>query len=280
MPRTNVVLRQKPLRTDAEPFLKWAGGKRRILPQLLPLLPEKVDGYVEPFLGGGAMFFALQPDGAVLSDVNSDLINLYEVVRDQVEALISDLGRHRYEKNYYYRMRGEDPEELSPLGRASRMLYLNRTCFNGLYRVNRRGQFNVPFGRYSNPTICASERLRAVSDVLHETTIVNAGYAQVLESISPETFVYLDPPYQPLPRTANFTSYTADSFTEEDQATLAKTVADLDGRGVKWMLSNSDTPLIRELYKAFRIDVVMAPRAISRSAQGRQAVQEVVVRNY
>ena len=279
MPSTDLG-RARPLVEEARPVLKWAGGKSRLLTQLSPLLPTRMGRYFEPFLGGGAMFFHLQPLGAVVSDLNEDLVNLYRCVRDDVDALVADLGRHPYEKDYYYAMRAQDPATLSPVARASRMMYLNRTCFNGLYRVNRRGAFNVPFGRYSNPTICNEARLRAVSGVLDGTDIRHGSYADAVREARAGDFVYFDPPYQPLTATANFTSYTKAAFGETEQAELAETFAELDRRGVRCMLSNSYTPLICELYANFRIDTVVAPRAIARTVEGRAPVLEVVVRNY
>ena len=277
---TTLLGRERPLVEDARPVVKWAGGKSRLLSQLAPLLPTRMGRYHEPFLGGGALFFHLQPLGAVVSDLNEDLVNLYHCIRDDVESLIADLERHPYEKDYYYAMRALDPSSLSSVARASRMLYLNRTCFNGLYRVNRRGGFNVPFGRYSNPRICNEDRLKAVSLVLADADIRHGSYAQAVEEARAGDFVYFDPPYQPLTSTANFTSYTASDFGEQDQAELAETFARLDRRGVRCMLSNSYTPLICELYADFRIDTVLAPRAISRTVEGRAPVLEVVVRNY
>ncbi len=262
------------------PFLKWAGGKKRILPHLLQRLPEHFGGYFEPFIGGGALFFRLIPGAALVSDINAELVNVYRTVRDSVDHLIEDLGRHRYEKNYYYAMRARDPEQMSGLNRASRMIYLNRTCFNGLYRVNRRGQFNVPFGRYKNPTICPADKLRAASRVLQDIEIRCQDYSATVAPARSGDFVYFDPPYQPISRTANFTSYTKGAFDEGEQARLAQTFRDLDGRGVGCMLSNSDTPLVHELYAGFRIELIDAPRAISRNANGRRSVREVIVRNY
>lgn len=277
---TTLIGRQSPLVEEARPVVKWAGGKTRLLTQLEPLLPTRMGRYFEPFFGGGAMFFHLQPLGAVVSDLNEELVNLYRCIRDDVEALVVDLKRHPYDKDYYYAMRAKDPTTLSSISRASRMLYLNRTCFNGLYRVNRRGAFNVPFGKYTNPTICHEDRLRAVSEVLETTDIRHGSYAQALDEARAGDFVYFDPPYQPLTPTANFTSYTKSDFGEAEQAELAATFAKLDGRGVRCMLSNSYTPLICELYADFRIDTVLAPRAIARTVEGRAPVLEVVVRNY
>jgi len=267
-------------KAPVSPILKWAGGKTRLMSELISRLPESWEGYYEPFVGGGALFFRMGPTPARISDLNMELVNVYTVTRDRVNALIAALQGLEYDRDTYYGMRGLDPESLDPVARAARMIYLNRTCFNGLYRVNRRGQFNVPMGRYRDPVICQTERLLKASARLQQADIVHAGYADAVSDASEGDFIYFDPPYQPLTSTANFTSYTAGAFDEDDQATLAKTFTELGERGVKCMLSNSDTPLIRELYSEHHIDQVMAPRAISRTASGRTAVAEVIVRNY
>ena len=255
-------------------------GPLGLVPQLLPLFPGTWGRYYEPFLGGAAMFLALQPGGAVLTDINADLVTLYQVVQDDVDALISDLARHRYEKNYYYAVRAQDPARLDRVQRASRTLYLNRTCFNGLYRVNRRGEFNVPFGRYTNPTIIAADRLRAVAEALAGCTVAHVDYATATASATRGDLVYFDPPYFPLTRTSNFTSYTQNAFGPDDQRRLAEVFDDLTGRGVACVQSNSDTPFIRDLYAHHRIDTVTAHRAISRDPSTRGTVTEVVIRNY
>jgi len=265
---------------DAEPIVKWAGGKSRLLPELLSRLPESFGRYYEPFLGGAALFMRLQPGGAVLTDVNAELIHLYRVVRDEVDALIADLARHRYEANYYYAVRAQDPLRLDDVARASRTLFLNKTCFNGLYRVNRRGQFNVPMGRYRNPTIGDPDRLRAVSAALRACRVACEDYETATSTAVPGDLVYFDPPYFPLTRTANFTSYTRDAFGAADQERLARVFDDLTARGVRCLLSNSDTPFIRELYGHHTVDIVQAPRAISRDPAGRRMVSEVLVRNF
>jgi DNA adenine methylase len=280
MSLTYRVLRKQEFRDDARPVLKWAGGKGRLLAQLEPLLPDEIQRYHEPFFGGGALYFRIQPDEAFLSDLNDELVCVYSVVRDQTDALIEALHGHRYEKNHYYRVRATDPDTLSYVERAARTIYLNRTCFNGLYRVNRRGHFNVPMGRYSNPEICQERRLRAASSVLATANIEERDYRKVLDAVETGDFVYFDPPYHPISKTANFTAYTSQSFTEDNQAELADVFAELDRKGVRCMLSNSDTPFIRGLFDAFRTDTVLAPRAISRKSSGRKAVNEVVVRNY
>ncbi len=271
---------ERPRYEDAAPVLKWAGGKTRLLPELISRLPDGWERYLEPFFGGGALFFRLQPSEALISDVNEELVNVYEQVRDHVDELIENLQHHLYEKAYYYRMRGADPARMTPLARASRTIYLNRTCFNGLYRVNRRGRFNVPIGRYKNPVICQEARLRACSALLKHTDLRRADYLDTIAGARAGDFIYLDPPYQPLSPTSSFTSYTAGAFTEEDQARLAEAVHGLADRGVRCMVSNSDTPLIRELYEGLRVDVVLCARAISRVASGRGPVREVIVRNY
>lgn len=267
----------------AEPILKWAGGKSRLMPELVRRLPSATQWtgrYFEPFIGGAAVFLHLQPRGAVLSDVNPELVHLYTTVRDDVEALIEDLGRHTYERQYYYGVRALDPATLPPIERASRMMFLNRTCFNGLWRVNRRGQFNVPFGRYTNPTLCPEDRLRAMSRALHDTEIRHTDFAGAVAGARRGDFVYFDPPYVPLTRTASFTSYTAEAFGLADQERLATLFTALGRRGVRCMLSNSDTPLVRELYAGHRIDQVLAPRAISRDPENRHPVSELIIMNY
>lgn len=264
----------------ASPVLKWAGGKTRLMKELVSRLPERWTGYYEPFVGGGALFFHLGTTPSRISDLNEELINVYTAVRDRVDALMGALQSLTYDRESYYGMRGLDPDTLDPIERAARIIYLNRTCFNGLYRVNRRGQFNVPMGRYRDPVICQTDRLLQASARLEGVEIVHAGYAEAVSGTIEGDFVYFDPPYQPLSATANFTSYTAGAFDENDQAELAAIFTALGERGVQCLLSNSDTPLIRDLYAGHRIDQVMAPRAISRTAGGRAAVAEVLVRNY
>jgi len=269
-----------PARRKPRPIVKWAGGKTRLLDDLSARMPDTFGRYFEPFFGGGAVFFNLEPEQATLSDINGELVLLYRCVRDDLESLIVELQRHPYEKDHYYWMRSLDPETLSSIQRAARTLYLNRTCFNGLYRVNRRGQFNVPMGRYSNPKICDPDKLGRAAEALADTDLEHAGFEEMMKRPVAGDLVYFDPPYQPLSKTANFTSYTAGAFGEDDQARLAATFADLTKRGVRCLLSNSDTPLIQELYASYQVDIVLAPRVISRKASGRRPVREVIVRNY
>ena len=283
-PARPVVLREVPRESrSCEPVLKWAGGKARLLPEIVKRLPSRklwTGGYFEPFVGGAAVFFHLVPAHARLSDWNPELVHLYTVIRDDVEGLIADLGRHMHDRTYYYAVRAIDPETLSPIERASRTIFLNRTCFNGLYRVNQRGLFNVPFGKYDNPTLCPTDRLRAAAKALEGVSIAQGDFEAAVAEAKRGDFVYFDPPYVPLTPTASFTNYTSSSFGVEAQRRLAQVFTDLGKRGVRCLLSNSDTPLVRELYAGHHIDGVLAPRAISRDGEGRKAVGEVLVRNY
>jgi DNA adenine methylase len=274
---------QAPERPPVEPVLKWAGGKTRLLPELVSRLPKTAPRsarYFEPFSGGAALFFHLRPSRASLTDFNPELIHLYSVIRDDVESLIEDLSRHTHERTYYYQVRALDPETLPPIERASRMVFLNRTCFNGLWRVNRDGRFNVPFGSYQNPTLCPADRLRAASLALQDVSIEVSDFEAAVSTARKGDFVYFDPPYVPLTPTASFTSYTGVGFGAPEQQRLADLFTELTSRGVRCMLSNSDTPLVRALYASHHIDRVVAPRSISRDASKREPVGEVIVRNY
>jgi DNA adenine methylase len=264
-----------------EPFLKWAGGKRQLLEQFERHFPPPgtYGVYHEPFLGGGAVFFHLRPARAVLSDLNSELVEAYQVVRDDVEEVIRRLRGYRNEEAFYYEMRGRDPQTLTPSERVARMLYLNRTCFNGLYRLNSSGRFNVPFGRYRLPRICRTANLRASSRALAGVELRVQPFEAVLECAQPGDFVYLDPPYQPLSRTASFTAYTRESFDEADQRRLAEVYRELDARGCRLMLSNSHTELVHELYRGFRIVTVQARRNINSRGAGRGPIDEALVLN-
>ncbi|MFO0714685.1 MAG: DNA adenine methylase [Sandaracinus sp.] len=269
------------------PFLKWVGGKGKLLTQLLPLLPPGVERmrHVEPFAGGAAMFFARRPERAVLCDFNRSLVDTYLAVRDDLESVIGELETlqmsHAAGSYYGVRDRYNGTRTQPRSERAAMFVYLNKTCFNGLHRVNRRGEFNVPEGRYKNPRILDEGGLRAASRALQRAEIKQAGFEAMLEYVRPGDFVYLDPPYEPVSETASFTAYAAgDGFSRADQTRLRDVVLELDRRGAKIMLSNSDVPFIRELYAKLRIDTVAAPRAINCDARGRGLVSEVVVRNY
>lgn len=280
------------LRLQATPFVKWAGGKGQLLEQFEPFFPARFHRYVEPFVGGGAVFFHIYnqgriDDGVILNDLNEELMTCYEVIRDQVDELIEELRRHeahKTDKSYFYEVRRWDRKpgfnERSSVERAARTIFLNRTCYNGLYRVNSRGQFNVPFGSYKNPTICDEDNLRAVSQVLQRVELRSEDFGRCVEWAGPGDFLYLDPPYHPLSETASFTSYTKDDFGEADQTRLATVFSQLDEMGCQVMLSNSYTPLIRELYDGYRQEVVTAIRAISCKGDGRGGIRELVVLNY
>lgn len=264
----------------ARPFVKWAGGKGKVIEVLKASMPSKFNAYHEPFLGGGALFFATAPSKAFLSDLNEELINAYLVVRDHCEALIESLRKHKNERAYYYMMRAMDPSTLDPVERASRFIYLNKTCYNGLYRVNRQGKFNVPFGRYKDPQYVDEAQLRLASKALQKASIEVSDFEVVLERAKPFDFVYFDPPYQPISKTSRFTSYTEKAFDEGEQRRLGKVFRELDKRGCFLMLSNSASPLVRELYQGFRIEVVTARRFINCRGDRRGAVEEVLVLNY
>lgn len=270
-------------RLAASPFVKWAGGKGQLLSQLDPFFPP--DGtyhrYFEPFLGGGAVFFHLQPQRAVLSDLNEELINAYEVIRDHLDELLASLSRHQPTEEHYYFVRNLQPSELTKVRRASRFIYLNKWCYNGLYRVNSKGQFNVPRGRYKTPPrVFDPANLKSVSQLLQHAHIGVESYDSALSKAGPGDFVYLDPPYQPLSATANFTRYTKDSFEESDQVQLAQALHDLDRRGARFLLNNHDTLLLRRLYQGFNLSVATANRMINSRADRRGGVAELIVTNY
>jgi DNA adenine methylase len=263
----------------ATPFLKWAGGKTALLPELLKHVPPRLRRYHEPFVGGGALFFAAAPRRAVLSDSNGELIHCWQQVRDDASGVLEGLAEHVYERTHFERVRALDPLRLAPAERAARFIYLNKTCFNGLWRVNRSGRFNVPFGRYRNPTFCDPALLIRASQALRGVEILRAPFEIALQRASPGDFVYLDPPYDPTSETASFTSYTPDPFRWEDQKRLGAACVALDRRGVRFLLSNSATPRIRHLYRGFEQRVVRAPRHISCKGVGRGRVEELLVFN-
>jgi DNA adenine methylase len=268
----------------ARPFLKWAGGKSQLMAQLQPLLPARpARRYFEPFVGSAALFFALRPEEATLSDVNAELVDCYRAVQTEVDGVIEALSAHRYEEQAYYRVREQDPAELSLGQRAARTIYLNKTGYNGLYRVNRAGRFNVPFGRYTNPGFASREsleNLRACSRALAGVRLIVRDFGEVERDAREGDLVYFDPPYVPLSDTSDFTAYVAGGFGPREQERLASVVHALTARGVLVMLSNSDTPVVRDLYARYRIDVVSAARSINSRASRRGKIAEVVVRNY
>ncbi len=264
----------------AKPFVKWAGGKGQILPELLPRMPARYGAYHEPFLGGGALFFATAPERSVLCDRNPLLVNAYTVVRDNPAALADSLAKHRTDRDYYYATRDLDPSLLDPVERASWFVFLNRTCYNGLFRVNRKGRFNVPYGRYRNPKILDRENLLAASNALKGADLLCGDFEEALAGAQKGDFVYLDPPYHPLGGSSDFTGYVEGGFGEAEQSRLADTFRDLTGRGVLAMLSNSDTAFVRSLYRGFRVETIQAKRPINCRGDRRGAVNEVIVRNY
>jgi len=267
--------------TKARPVLKWAGGKGRLLPELLKSVPDSFAAYHEPFVGGGALFFELANQGrlmtAYLSDVNPSLIDVYVGLRDCVDEVIALLRQHQHDKAYYYQLRALNPKHLSLPERAARVLYLNKTCYNGLYRENSAGQFNVPFGRYKNPVICDEPNLRAASRLLQGVSIERRHFSSVLDVARSGDFVYFDPPYHPLSPTSNFTSYDRNGFRVQDQAQLRDLFKALTDKGVYVLLSNSDTPLIRKLYRGYAVSRVFVPRAINSKGDSRGKVAEVIV---
>ncbi|BCL35256.1 DNA adenine methylase [Nostoc sp. MS1] len=275
------MVSQIPKETCPRPFLKWAGGKNRLIPQYLPYLPKNYQSYYEPFLGGGALFFYLQPKKSVLTDINSELITTYCCVRDRVEELISLLQEHKSKHNreYYYSIRGKTVD--NELEQAARFIYLNKTCYNGLYRVNSQGKFNVPVGNYKNPNICQEDLLRGASGLLSTSEIKQADFAEVLNNATnSDDFVFFDPPYYPISDTSYFTAYSSYSFSETQQIKLRDTFKELSERGVKVMLSNSDCNFIRTLYSSFNIHTISAARSINSNIQKRGKITEVLVTSY
>ena len=295
--------------TEAKPFLKWAGGKGQLLNQLGEYLPQQISEeaftYIEPFVGGGAMLFYMLQHfcnirKAVINDVNEDLILTYRIIKDDVEALITNLDK--YEKDYlaitdqegrsqiFYEVRERYNQHLGDsIERASQLIFLNKTCFNGLYRVNRRGQFNVPFGKYANPTICNAKLLKADSQLLQSAQVVisQGDYAQTVQHIDSLTFVYLDPPYRPLDATSSFTAYAKGDFNDDDQRALAAFCHQLSERGCFWMESNADCSaknpndtFFEDLYADYKIERVYASRFINANPEKRGKLTELLINNY
>jgi DNA adenine methylase len=269
-----------------QPVLKWVGGKRQLINEIRKYVPKKYSTYYEPFLGGGAVLFNLEPKKAVINDFNSELINVYNVIKDDVENLIEDLKTHEKSSEYFYKIRALDRTDrysnLSNLKKASRLIYLNKTCYNGLYRVNSAGQFNSPYGRYKNPNIVNEFVLRAVSNYLIENNIkiLNVDFEESLKNIRKGSFVYFDPPYDPVSDSSNFTGYTLTGFNKDDQIRLKKVCDKLNKKGIKFLLSNSKTKFITDLYAEYRIETISANRNINSVADKRGEVDEVLIRNY
>lgn len=274
-----------------QPFVKWVGGKRGLLSQITPLLPKEFNNYFEPFIGGGALFFELQKQGKLdgkkvyLFDINSELINTYNVVKNSPKQLISKLDdfKEKHSKEFYYDVRAWDREknflELDEITRATRFIYLNKTCFNGLYRVNRKNQNNVPMGSYENPKICDIDTIYSASYALQNVTILNISYKEVLKYTSKDDLIYFDPPYYPLTATSSFTSYSESEFLQKEQEELFEVFCELDKKGCLVVHSNSDTEFINELYRNYNIDKIQANRFINSKSSGRGKISEVLVRN-
>ncbi|MFA6430447.1 MAG: DNA adenine methylase [Candidatus Paceibacterota bacterium] len=283
------LIKEKP-----KPFVKWVGGKRQLLEQfkLMNLYPPekfdpKIGRYFEPFVGGGAVFFDLLPKKASLSDMNNELVITYNVIKNDVESLIKSLKKHKNTKEYFLDIRAKEVSNLTDVEIASRFIYLNRTCFNGLYRVNSHGGFNVPFAGNKNPLICDDINLRKISKALKYIEIKKQDYKEVLKKAKKGDFIYFDPPYYPINKTSSFTSYTKEAFLEKEQIELRDTFVELTKRGCFVMLSNSDTPFINKIYseikikgKLIRINKVFAGRAINSKGSGRGKITEVLITNY
>jgi DNA adenine methylase len=265
---------------EPRPFLKWAGGKHHLIPQYSPYFPAQgaYDTYCEPFLGGGAIFFHLRPKQAVLMDINPELVNVYQQVQKNVGDLIELLREHRdrHSSEHYYHVRACIP--VHPTERAARLIYLNKTCFNGLYRENSKGQFNVPMGRYKNPGIFDVALLRAASKSLQVAVIKVAPFEEILTiACSDRDFVYFDPPYHPISSTSNFTGYNRFAFTSADHTRLRDVFAELCDRGVHTLLSNSNCDFVQALYKTFKIENILATRSINSKAQRRGKITELLI---
>lgn len=268
------------------PFVKWAGGKRQLLPVIQKYLPKTFTTYYEPFVGGGALLFHLQPQKAVLNDFNEELVNVYRVIKENPQELVTDLKKHKNNAEYFYAIREldrkKDFKKLSNIERASRVIYLNKTCYNGLYRVNSAGEFNSPFGNYKNPNVANERTILAVSKYLNDNniTILRGDFADAVKNIKKNAFVYFDPPYHPLSASANFTGYVQGGFDEQEQIRLRDLCIELDTKGVKFLLSNSATSFTKELYQTFTVDYVKANRFVNSVAKKRAAIDEILVRNY
>ncbi len=267
------------------PILKWVGGKRQLLDSIIPLINANCSTYVEPFIGGGAVFFELQPKKAIINDYNEELINVYLTVRDYPEELIKELEKHSLNNNeeYFYKVRALDRvknfDSLTDVEKAARIIYLNKTCFNGLYRVNSAGQFNSPYGKYKNPNIVNAPTIRAMSKYLknNNITIKQGDYKEALKGLRKGAFVYLDPPYMPISSSSSFTGYTENGFSYEQQVELKRECDKLKAKNIGFLLSNSDCPEIRDLYKDYSILTVQAKRTINSNAEKRGEINEVLV---
>ena len=274
-----------------KPFLKWVGGKARVIAQLEQLFPESFNNYFEPFVGGGAVYFDTNAKTATINDINKSLIGSYINVRDNVDLLINKLNslQKQYykldedqQKEMFYRIRNEynNAKNYSSVKKSSLLIFLNKTCFNGMYRENKSGGFNVPFGKHRKPTICDETNLRAVSEQLKNTIILSGSYKKAVENAKAGDFIYFDPPYHPLNSTSSFTSYSQDDFIEKDQVELKELIDDLTARGCKVMMSNSYSKFIINLYKDYKQYKIAVGRSINSNGAKRGKIAEIVVTNY
>lgn len=269
------------------PIVKWVGGKRQLLKSIIPLIPRNYTSYCEPFLGGAAVFFSQQPNVSVVNDANADLISMYQIIKDSPDDLIAYLKKQKNTSEWFYKVRAldRDPVEykkMSTVEKAGRLIYLNKTCYNGLFRVNAAGEFNSPFGRYKHPDFVNEIAIRAASNFLNESdcTLMSGDYSLVKKHLEKGAFVYLDPPYDPISDSAAFTGYTKNGFDRKEQERLRVFCGELDSSDIKFLLSNSKTDFILDLYRDFTVETVHATRAINSRGSGRGAVPEVLVRNY
>ncbi len=262
------------------PILKWAGGKTQMLGDLIPRMPNDYKKYIEPFIGGGALYFKLQNEKSIIADSNPELINMYREVADHCDQVIEVLKEYKNDEEMFYSVRAKDWLECDKVEAAARMLYLNRTCFNGLYRLNKKGKFNTPYGRYKNPQICNEAKLKAASELLKQTHIVCGDYLNVLNEYAEEDdFIFLDPPYVPISENSDFKRYTKEQFYESDQRNLANEVDELVNKGCKVMLTNSNHPLVHELYGKYKIEIIQTKRNINSRGNGRKG-EDVIVTTY
>jgi len=274
------------MKKEIPSLIKWAGGKKQLIEQFKNIFPKKIERYFEPFLGGGSVAFHLlksHPEikNVYLSDINKELISTYNVVKSNVEELIELLKdyKQKHNKEFYYEMRKKDTKELNSIQIAARFIYLNKTCFNGLYRVNSKGIFNVPMGSYKNPQICNEKDLREISNLLQRDDLISVQFHEAVKEAKKGDFVYFDPPYHPLKKDS-FTTYTKDKFLEKEQEKLAEVFKELDKKGCNVMLSNNDTDFIKKIYKEYNIHFVKANRMINSDASKRGAINELVITNY
>ena len=267
------------------PFVKWAGGKRQLLPELIKRVP-KFTTYCEPFVGGGALFLYLQPQKAVINDFNHDLINAYIAIKNDVDNLIGYLSTYKNDSESYYKIRELDRlpsfQNMSPTQKASRIIYLNKTCYNGLFRVNSMGEFNSPFGSYKSPNIVNEPTLRALHNYFQkaEISFTSGDFEKSVKNLKKGTFVYFDPPYDPVSASSNFTGYTSLGFDKKEQERLKRVCDELSTQGIKFLLSNSATDFILDLYKEYIIEKIPAKRIINSDATNRGNVDEVLIKNY